>query len=86
MILIGVFNGQPLQNWHSGLTLSTLINVVSRIAQTAAFVPVASLISQLMWVRHGKGEKRAIGDIEPFDKAIRGPVDGVRFICKHPTW
>ena len=86
IIVVGVFNGQPLQNWHSGLTLNTLINVVSQIAQTAVFVPIASSISQLKWIWFGKGEKRAIGDIEPFDKASRGPIDSLRLILNHPTW
>ena len=86
VIVVGSFNGQPLQSWHSGLTLNTLINVASQIAQTAVFVPVASSISQLKWIWFGKGEKRAIGDIEPFDKASRGPNDSLRLIFNNPTW
>ena len=86
IIVVRVFNGQPLKHWRSGLTLNTLISVVSQIAQTAVFVPVASSISQMKWIWVGKGEKRAIGDIEPFDKASRGPIDSLRLILKHPTW
>ena len=86
IIVVRVFNGQPLQNWRSGLTLNTLISVVSQIAQTAVLVPVASSISQLKWIWFGKGEKRAIGDMEPFDKASRGPIDSLRLILNHPTW
>ena len=86
IIVVEVFNGHPLQDWHSGLTLNTLINVVSQIAQTAVFVPVASSISQMKWIWFEKGEKRAIRDIEPFDKASRGPIDSLRLISNHPTW
>ena len=86
IIVVGVFNGHPLQEWHSGLTPNTVINVVSQIAQTAVFVPIASSISQLKWIWFGKGEKKAIGDIEPFDKASRGPIDSLRLILNHPTW
>lgn len=86
VIVTRTFDGQPLRNWHSGLSLNTLINVVSQIAQTAVFVPVASSISQLKWIYFGKGERRPVGDMEPFDKASRGPLDGILLITRHPAW
>lgn len=84
LIVLGIFNGQPLQNWHSGLSLNTLINVVSQIAQTALFVPVAASISQMKWIWYSK--IRPVGEMENFDKASRGPMDSLWLITKHPKW
>ncbi|KAL9041872.1 MAG: hypothetical protein Q9214_003960 [Letrouitia sp. 1 TL-2023] len=84
IIVVAIFNGQPLQKWHSGLTLNTLINVVSQIAQTAVIVPVAASISQLKWIWFHK--KKAIGDMKPFDEASRGPISSIMLILKHPSW
>lgn len=84
LIVLGIFNGQPLQNWNSGLTLNTLINVVSQIAQTAVFVPVAASISQMKWIWHSR--TRPVGEMEDFDKASRGPLDSLWLVAKHPRW
>lgn len=84
LITLGIFNNQPLQNWHSGLRVNTLLNVLSQIAQTAVFVPVASSISQLKWIWYDKS--RAIGEMEDFDNASRGLIDSLRLILKRPKW
>jgi hypothetical protein len=84
VIVLRVFNGQSLQKWHSGLSLNTVINVVSQIAQTAVFVPVAASISQMKWIWYSK--IRPVGEMEDFDKASRGPMDSLWLITKHPKW
>lgn len=84
LIVLAKFNGQLLRNWHSGLSLNTFINVVSQIAQTAVFVPVAASISQLKWIWYSKS--RPVGEMEAFDKASRGPIDSLWLIAKHPKW
>lgn len=83
-IVLGIFNDQPLRSWHSGLSLNTLINVVSQIAQTAVFVPVAASISQMKWIWYSKS--KPVEEIEDFDKASRGPMDSLWLITKHPKW
>jgi len=75
IIILAVFHGQPLANWHSRLTLNTLISIGSQIAQTAVFVPVAASNSQLKWIWYSKS--RPMADIGDFDKASRGPIDGL---------
>ena len=84
IIVLAVFNGQSLENWHSGLTLNTLISIASQIAQTAVFVPVAASISQLKWIWYSKS--RPVAGIGDFDKASRGPIDSLLLITKHPRW
>jgi len=84
IIILAVFHGQPLANWHSRLTLNTLISIGSQIAQTAVFVPVAASNSQLKWIWYSKS--RPMADIGDFDKASRGPIDGLLLITKHPKW
>ena len=84
LVVLRIFNNQPLRNWNSGLTLNTLISIASQVAQTAVFVPVASSISQLKWIWCGKN--RAIGDMVGFDDASRGPISSLILILKHPMW
>lgn len=89
LTVLGIFNGQPLKNWQSGLSLNTLINVASQIVQTAVFVSVASSISQLKWIWYGRSKDRkskVIGDMRPFDNASRGPISSLLLITKHPLW
>jgi len=61
IIVLAVFNGQPLANWHSGLTPNTLISIASQIARSAVSVPVAASISQLKWIWYSRS--RPVADI-----------------------
>ena len=47
LVVLAVFRKQPISHWHSNITLNTLVNVVSQIAQTAILVAVAACISHL---------------------------------------
>ncbi|KAK4694881.1 hypothetical protein P7C71_g2768, partial [Lecanoromycetidae sp. Uapishka_2] len=84
LIVLAIFNNQPLHRWHSGLSLNTLINVLSQVAQTAVTVPIAASIAQMKWIWYSK--RRPIGEMEDFDKAIRGPIDSLWMVRKHPKW
>ena len=82
IIVLAIFNGVPLANWHSSITLNTLVNVLSTIGQIAILVPVAESISQLKWLWYRRS--RAIGDMEAFDEASRGPISSIWLVLKRP--
>lgn len=84
LVVLGELNHQPLKNWHSSLRFNTFISGVSQVAQSALFVPVAASISQLKWIWYSKS--RPVGELEPFDKASRGPMYSLLLIVKHPRW
>ena len=84
IVVLAIFNGQPLSNWHSGITVNALINVISTVGQTSILGPVAESISQLKWIWYRRGQP--VGDMEDFDKASRGPIDSLLLIVKRPKW
>ena len=84
LVVLGVTNDKALRHWGSNLSLNTLINILSQIAQTAVFVPVAASISQMKWIWCTK--VRPLRALEDFDKASRGPMDSLRLITKYPKW
>ena len=79
-IVLAVFRNQPVSHWHSNITLNTVVNVVSQIAQTAILVPVAACISQLkwLWVR----EDAKLQDMDDINDASGGPLSSVCLLRK----
>lgn len=63
--VLAVFNRKPQRQWHSGITVNTLVNVLTTIASTALIFPVASSIAQLRWLWLRK-KKQSVADFESF--------------------
>lgn len=84
MILItvlAIYNGNPLDDWNSSVSVNTLINVLTTIASIALIYPVASAIAQMRWLSVAKRES-PVADMESFGS---GPIDIVVMIWKHPS-
>jgi Protein of unknown function (DUF3176) len=67
------FNNRALHEWHSTITLNTVVAVSSVVSKSTLILPLTSGLSQLKlaWYRHGPG--RRLIDFEHFDAASRGP-------------
>jgi hypothetical protein len=78
------FNNRPLHEWHSTITLNTIVAISSLVSKSALALPLASGLSQLKWTwyRHGLG--RRLIDFEYFDAASRGPW-GAFILMVHGT-
>ena len=81
IIVLTVFNGKPLSHWHSGVSVNTLVNVLTTISSVALIFPVASAIAQIRWLWLAK-QASPIADIESFGA---GPIDIFMMLWKHPT-
>jgi len=79
--VLAVFNGKSLSHWHSGVSINTLVNVLTTIASVALIFPVASGIAQMRWLWLAKGQS-PVADIESFGS---GPIDIFVMLWKHPT-
>lgn len=86
---------RPLEDWRSGITINTVVSVLSTIGQTAILLPVTSSISQLKWIWYAKDIETGheddrtgnrLSDMEDFDKASRGPIDCLLLVWKRPKW
>ena len=81
IIVLAIYNNKPLDNWHSSVSVNTLVNVLTTIASIALIYPVASAIAQMRWISLAKRES-AVADMESFGS---GPIDIIVMIWKHPS-
>jgi Protein of unknown function (DUF3176) len=80
--VIGVlahYDGQTLPNWPTGMTLNTLIALLTAIANAALAGPLQQGLSQLKWIKFKK-ESRPLTDMEAFDDASRGIWGSVKLL------
>ena len=70
IILLKRFDGKPLSEWHSKLTLNTIIAVVSQLVQMVLLVPIASSLSQLQWLWYRN--RKPLADMSYFQDASTG--------------
>ena len=80
LILLGLFNNNPLSDWHSGLTLNTIIAVVSQLVQMVLLVPIASSLSQLQWLWFR--DRKPLKDISYFQDASTGLMSSLVLVYK----
>ena len=80
LILLGEFNNNSLSDWHSKLSLNTIIAVVSQLVQMVLLVPIASSLSQLQWLWYR--DRKPLKDISYFQDASTGPMSSLVLLYK----
>ncbi|MCJ1475704.1 hypothetical protein MMC13_004367 [Lambiella insularis] len=70
LVLLAKFNGKSLSEWHSNLSLNTIIAVVSQLVQAVLIVPIGSCLSQLQWLWYRN--KKPLKDFSYFGDASSG--------------
>lgn len=73
------FNERPLPDWPNGITVNTLIALLTAITNASIAAPLSSGLSQLKWI-HFKQECRPPKDIELFDDVSRGLYSAMKFL------
>lgn len=81
MFLLRQYDNQASPQWPSGLSLNTVVSVISTIFRISVLVPVAAGISQMGWVWLARKERR-LDDISCFDAASRGPWGCLRLVYR----
>ncbi|KAL9580095.1 MAG: hypothetical protein Q9212_004696 [Teloschistes hypoglaucus] len=69
LIVFGTYSGNPLSQWRSGITPSTVVQILSQFGQTALLAPVTSCICQSMWLWLKKASK----EMQPMDQSDKLP-------------
>ena len=80
--IIGVlahYNGKSMPSWPTGITLNTLIALLTAIANAALASPLQQGLSQLKWISF-KRESRPLTDMEAFDDASRGIWGSIKLL------
>lgn len=78
--LLRVFDDRPIFDWY-GVTLNTLVSILSAAVKAALIYAVSECISQWKWILFSR-EERQLVDFERMDSASRGPLGGVNVLCK----
>lgn len=78
------FDNQGLPQWPLGLTLNTVVALLSTLARAAFLIPVAESISQLKWLWYRK--ERSLNDFQDFDKASRGAWGAIQLVKTTKGW
>jgi hypothetical protein len=73
MIVVGAYDGQRIPQFISGLTLNTIISVLSTASRSSLIFVASATIGQLKWCWL-KRSPRPINDIQAMDNASRGPL------------
>ena len=80
LILLGKFKGKSLSEWHSKLSLNTIIAVVTQLVQMVLLVPIASSLSQLQWLWYR--DRKPLRDISYFQDASTGLMSSFVLLYK----
>ncbi|KAL9580036.1 MAG: hypothetical protein Q9203_006468, partial [Teloschistes exilis] len=93
--VFGTYSGNPLSQWRSGITPSTVVQILSQFGQTALLAPVTSCICQSMWLWLRKASKE-MQSTDPSDKLPRiiamqctlstRLAGNDQYISYHPVW
>ncbi|KAE9984652.1 hypothetical protein EG327_004966 [Venturia inaequalis] len=79
MFLLKNYDNQASPQWPHGLSLNTVVSVMSTVFRINILVPVAAGISQMGWICLARRERR-LDDIACFDAASRGPWGCLRLL------
>ncbi|KAL1590270.1 hypothetical protein WHR41_01383 [Cladosporium halotolerans] len=70
--IVYVYDDKPIPRFPSGLTLNTIISILSTSARSAIIMTVSTSLSQLKWCWFKIGPGKRIQDLQTMDDASRG--------------
>ena len=78
-IIVNIYDGAPLPQWRGGVTLNTVIAVLSTTARSGMIFVVSATMGQLKWCWLGQTRRRLV-DMQVMDDASRGPLGATRIL------
>jgi hypothetical protein len=78
-IIVNLYDGDPLPQWRGGVTLNTVIAVLSTTARSGMIFVVSAAMGQLKWCWLGQTRRRIL-DMQAMDDASRGPLGAARIL------
>lgn len=81
-VLLAVYDGKPIFGWN-GVTLNTIVSVLSTSSKAALMLALGESISQWKWILFAN-ERRPLMDFERIENASRGPLGSLKLMwhCK----
>ncbi|KAK4195629.1 hypothetical protein QBC40DRAFT_18808 [Triangularia verruculosa] len=78
--ILSSYDGRPLADWTLGVTLNTVIALLSTICRMAFIYPLAQALAQQRWNWYKR--PRSFDDFRIFDDASRGPWGSLRLLVR----
>lgn len=78
--LLYVYDGKTIFSWH-GITLNTLVSILSTAAKVLVLYSVAESTSQWKWL-HFSEQKHFLIDFDKIDAASRGPLGSFKLLWR----
>lgn len=72
VILLHEYDGELVPAWKYGITLNTIVSLLSSFAGFALMVPITAGLGQLKWLRFQ--QTRPLNEFDAIEQAGRGPV------------
>jgi hypothetical protein len=79
-IIVNLYDGAPLPQWRGGVTLNTVIAVLSTTARSGMIFVISATMGQLKWCWLGQTRRRLV-DMQVMDDASRGPLGAARTLA-----
>jgi hypothetical protein len=79
-VIVHHYDGEPLPQWRGGVTLNTVISVLSTTARSGMIFVVSGTMGQLKWCWLGQSRRRLL-DMQVMDDASRGPMGAARILA-----
>jgi hypothetical protein len=78
-LVVNAFDGQAIPQFTAGLTLNTIVSVLSTTARSGMIFVVSASIGQLKWCWLGRPGRRVL-DMQAMDDASRGPWGAITML------
>lgn len=75
-VVVGFYDGEPIPQYPSGITLNTIISILSTGARSALVYVISATIGQLKW-HWFSWRGRRLRDVQVLDDASRGPLGSI---------
>ena len=79
--MLGMYDTKPAPQWPLGITINSLVALLTSLSRLAFMVPLVQGMSQLKWVWFSS-KPRPLSDFQLYDEASRGPWGGVKILFK----
>ncbi|KAK8054402.1 hypothetical protein PG996_013703 [Apiospora saccharicola] len=81
LAVLALYDTKPAPRWPLGITINSLVALLTSLSRLAFMVPLVQGMSQLKWVWFSS-KPRPLADFQLYDEASRGPWGGVKILFK----
>lgn len=81
VIILALSDGHPLNRWHFGISLNTVIAILATMGNALLAGPLSAALGQTKWARF-RNKERPVVQFQAIEDASRGPLGSIRFLTK----